>query len=609
MGTNSDFTRIAGKQGFREDAQFTLQEQKGNKMGQPEVVVLKTTEKMNPAWQLVKPIGLFALSVLSILGPVFVSKGVREGLYKHWVSVWEGAHSKFVKIDSSIGTSDEVKRLLAEQKAQGIETISLQAIKNVCGYLRIQKKMNAKEDNIQVDPNLAENPVLLKEIKASPTHQLVMREVNGKKHYFLMKKFEDLKARNGPNSVEERTLIKKPEQKKVFLTESLMQVQKNGGTLKVEQHQVHQLHKVTDPDVVAVAHKELTCSNGVQDVKLDSAVAMIKGSDKGQVGNPPKAMGEDAFVLDQVSIEVGNKKYEIPFAVTMDGGGGHTLAQYGRVHLKAAFEKHLKALIQEHGCIDSNLLASAMEKADEELFSQVNASGALFQGKGYRQVDVNHQIVFDEFGISAADFREFFKNYKTYQGETLGMNPMEMYKASGENFEKEITINGQKFDLSDKNIAEDLQYYYELAMGRRDLLPDGTFKYDITVNLVMNAYFLEDGKSVEEGGLQCVTYNRGDAMALVAHEDTTQAVSQRDKKSRSCVTLHRGDRTLGVCDGVTDPTSIDDLEFINKKPLYARNDVKFKDLSSEEYATTLLKGSKINGSKDDKTVVTLRVLR
>lgn len=575
MSFSPNFDKVVS--GFKDDTtQFHVQENKPNKSAKHNVIVLKAksgaTDKLSRAGK-----GVFMLiaTVLSVCGPVFTQAG-RTLLATHWDHVVRG---KRIVIDEKMGDVDQVRAFLGTQKQGDKGLVSLQAIKDVGAYMAVQRGEEGILVNAQcqqvIDPAIKAGY----EVRPSP---MKGEDPGSPSKVYLVKPFNQISSFN---ELELQTWVDPkvpPSALKMPLAEALQQAEGNSGELmgvNIKPVPVEELHQVTDPNEICVASQSLVCSNREVTVELDCAVAMRKGSTKEL--STPKAMGEDAFVLDVVTINCRGQNYQIPITATLDGGGGHTFAQYGREKLKETFERHLTRLVEQNDHIDSAIIAAAMRYADDELFAKFPAPGrAAYSGTAYDQLKANHKKVEKDLKIQVDQFKGAFQR--------LHMNPLDYHRSlpPGEHL---LTIGKKKFNLGDKQVAEKLQMYYELATGSQNL---------IDVQNVMNAFFVN-----VEGQLECVTYNRGDSMALFSQGETTQALSERvlpTKTNRSCVQLQGGARVVSVCDGVTDVLTINELEDANKN-------LKLKNKGSEEYVTTLMKASILNGSGDDKTILSVRV--
>ncbi|MBS0656097.1 MAG: hypothetical protein JSR46_09995, partial [Verrucomicrobia bacterium] len=157
-------------------------------------------------------------------------------------------------------------------------------------------------------------------------------------------------------------------QKRKVLSEALSLLD-NESTKKLPTRvvEIDQLDTVRNSEEICIASKTLRCTQNDQTFELDVAVAMRKGSVQ---PNLPKAMGEDAFLVDSISVTVGEKSYEIPIMATLDGGGGHTLAQFGRKNLKETFERHVNQLVSARNGLDASIVAEALRRSDKELFAE-----------------------------------------------------------------------------------------------------------------------------------------------------------------------------------------------------------------------------------------------
>lgn len=379
--------------------------------------------------------------------------------------------------------------------------------------------------------------------------------------------------------------------KKKLKKTSLIEALKLPKPLVVNKFSITSLNAVTNPNEIRVASDTMKCRQNEVNFELNVAVAMRKGTEKAAT---PKAMGEDAFVLDLISINFQNKNYEIPIMATLDGGGGHTLAQFGREEITSAFKKHLMDLINVHGKLDSAIICRAMKKTDAELFERMDAEGNFtFSGRGYAKLKENHAAVEEKFGISFDVFKGVFQNLTAISenSKKLQLNPMEIHREVAKNSDINplVRINGKEYDLRDEATAKMLQVYYEKSMGTEE---------KIEVQVVMNAFFVNERKEVE-----CVTYNRGDSMALHAESEELKALSKPVvslQSHQSHTILKEGDRVISMCDGVHEVISINELEEANKSDF-------LKGKSSEDYVTALMQASIQSGSGDDKTIVSAKI--
>ncbi len=401
------------------------------------------------------------------------------------------------------------------------------------------------------------------------------------------------------NSAELRENIEKDALRKTSLL-SALENSDSTDNLTVRNLDIADLEKVTNPSEICVATKTFLCSKENTSFDLVSAVAMRKGTEK--LGTP-KAMGEDAFVLDQVSIKFKDQQYNIPIMATLDGGGGHTLAQHGKENIKSVFEEKLKMFIHQNGRLDGNIILTAMKETDKALFGKFSNQGKpdfnvgdpSFPGSGYAKLRENHNAVIRNFGIDNDQFKGIFQHLSDKNGEKLKLNPMEIYKEislkNNTNINPVIEISGEKYDLSIKDIAEKLQLNYEMSIGTINM---------IEVQVVMNAFIINANNELE-----CITYNRGDSMAFYSESDNTKALSQftsANKTNESTVVLSQGDRVMSACDGVREVISIDGLQKANNHPM-------LKDKNSQDYVTNLMQASIKTGSGDDKTIVSTQIFK
>lgn len=403
--------------------------------------------------------------------------------------------------------------------------------------------------------------------------------------------------------------------------------------LQVEQVQgVANLKKVTEKDKICITSSELTCKRGDsnESFKLDAAVAMIKGYG---ISPPPKAMGEDSFVLDTVVIALNGVEHQIPIMATMDGGGGHALAQFGQEKLKDEFEGQLNTLVQTKP-LNADTIATAMELTDEALFGRrYDENGKItFEGKGHAYLKDSHESarsglakklgLGEDTPLNVRDFILFFKNLKmnlledlkddeASKNKLLNLNPIEIYNSKDiKDVDKILSFeHGDKkweMDLSQKDVAEEVQTLYANAYS------DPTA---ITMQLVMNTFYMTDGDELE-----CVTFNRGDAIAYHATdqddpenpgdpaERVLQALSLPEQTplsgstNTSAMVMKDGDNVFSCSDGIPETTNVKDIQ----KGL---QEDSLKNLPAQEFVAKLVKASHANGSGDDQTAVNITVTR
>lgn len=542
-----------GDQSFHKDAQFKIKVKKDSK-GES-TIVFKTKESLQSEEQSTL-VGKVVMRTLRTLGFALFSKEVRSD----WKIAVTGEKKKYVQFNKSFVPDEVINK-------KG--TVSLNEVKSVSERMDVKKKIKEEKEDFEIHPLL--NEIIEGKEKFNGYEVCQRKDETGQSRHFLVKSFDDIEAFKTDDE-----LIEKGQ--KMTLEAALTEVSKEEpSVIKVEQVEINALEKVTDPGQIVVAEKSMTCSNGKKQFQIDTAVAMRKGPEK---LTTPKAMGEDAFVIDQISLTVAGKQYEIPLMATLDGGGGHALAQYGQKHIKNTFQKHLTLFATQNGKIDAFTISAAMRATDEELFSFPDPKGSA-----YVELQANHDKVQTDLKISANDLKAIVQNFKSDE-KKLNLNPMEMHQAIqkgdvDENFK--VTVGKRTFNLKEKPDAEALQYYYELCLGTPG---------QITVQMVMNAFLVND-----ENRLECITYNRGDSMAIHLGTNGAEALSKRVtavKTNRSKVSINDGEGVLSACDGVTDTTSVKQLE---------KAHTQLKDLSALDYATKMMRASILTGSGDDKTMI------
>lgn len=177
------------------------------------------------------------------------------------------------------------------------------------------------------------------------------------------------------NTPERRTHIENPLPSSRTLTEFFdleghpprhLTARADGGWM-VRRVAAEDLTRVDDPTEICISHP-LTLVGGTADRPFEvTAVAALR---KGSAQPPtPKAMGEDAWlagaatVLLPTSVEDGvrgkrQQEVQVPMVAVLDGGGGHQLAQYGRVHLLSAFQEALADICAVTGDVRRHHLCS-----------------------------------------------------------------------------------------------------------------------------------------------------------------------------------------------------------------------------------------------------------
>lgn len=344
-----------------------------------------------------------------------------------------------------------------------------------------------------------------------------------------------------------------------------------------------------------------------------AAAAMVKGS-----GQPPtpKAMGEDAHVIDVVEVEVGGTTVSVPFVAALDGGGGHQLAQYGQAHLASTFAARLQEGCDELGMLDSYVLCTAMRQADDQLFGRLDLVGS--PSEGYTAVLAGHAAATEATGLAAGEFVRICAQH----GPMSGLNPAQAHRRILRERERErdgdsvggnpdlqsdargwvVTTPRRTFDLADPTAAAELQSLFELATGT---------VIRMEVQLVMSCFH-----ALDEGHVGVTTYNRGDCQAIATDGVTGLLTSLSTPVSGlatncSHAVLPRGSRVTAGCDGHFEKLSLEDHEAFDRA-VSAVVDTTMccaaEAGATERYVERLVQASVWIGGGDDITIVSARLL-
>lgn len=360
--------------------------------------------------------------------------------------------------------------------------------------------------------------------------------------------------------------------------------------------------KITDKKTIYIDKKNIKCgveNDPSKQFSIDIATTTIKGSADNTA--LPKVMSEDGFVCETISVVLHGVNHHLPLMATLDGGGGHQLAQYTQEHLKTTFQQKLQEEINLSGNLNHEIINSALKKTDDILLSTGDPKGAaiLHLNKEFLEIDK-----LGESSTPPKTHKDLSEKFKQFQKNPLEVHKIlnshkEEDKKISENWKKKnlsssIEYGGKHYDLNEEADAGALMLLYTKSLGREERM--GCY-------MTVNVAYINDKNNI----VLC-NYTRGDSQSVHSNNKgelipLSKAIDRKGgtyvefegtvKNTSSAAVIADKSRVTSFCDGHREKISINTQEQFDKANLH---------LTSEEYTIKLMQASKYLGGGDDITI-------